>query len=177
MTKAAPKSPRPVIHVSLDSIKTAMRADSAHCMIADSIAAQIPDARNVSVDLATIRWSDPAKGVRYIYLTPRNAQELLIAFDQGWDDLLQPIHFELRNAQVVKIQRRVVDANGIRKRATLGKTELKRAQNQGTGGSMIRTGGKPPPLGPLTNSGYARLGRRRAFGLKSLRTVFQERQA
>ena len=58
------------VSVTRDVIDKAERRDSSHCMIADAIRASIPDAQNVSVDLATIRWSEPKKGVRLMYLTP-----------------------------------------------------------------------------------------------------------
>lgn len=169
------KAPRPVIEVTQDTIDRAVRSDSGHCAIADSIAKHIPNARNVSVDLQSIRWSDPTIGKRYVYLTPRCAQEFLIAFDEGWEDLVQPIRFELRNPQVVAMQRKVKDANGIRRTTNYGKTKLVKADRQGTGGSLIRIGGKPPPVGPLSNTPRKTLGRRRAFGLKSLRRPFGER--
>lgn len=169
------KAPRPVIDVGEAHIERAVRRDSSHCAIADAIGEQLPDARNISVDLQTIRWSDPTVGSRYIYLTPRCAQELLIAVDEGWEDLIHPIRFELRNPQIVPMRRTVTDPNGIRRKTPYGKTELKKADRQGTGGSLVRTGGKPPPLAALANSPRHTLGKRRAFGLKSLRRPFGER--
>lgn len=173
--KRKPKTPRPIIDVGEPHCERAIQRDSSHCAVADAIAEQVPNARNISVDLQTIRWSDPSVGLRYIYLTPRPAQEMLIAIDEGWDDLVKPIRFELRNAQVVPMKRRVTDTNGVRKQTPYGKTTLAKADRQGTGGSLIRTGGKPPPLAALANSPRKTLGKRRAFGLKSLRRPYGER--
>jgi hypothetical protein len=145
-------------------------------MIAEAIAVQLPHVKNISVDLQTIRWSDPATGYRYIYLTPRDAQEMLIAFDQGWDHLIKPIVFELRNPQITPMRKTVVDPKtGQKKQTPSGKTRLQKADRQGTGGTFIRMGGQTPPLGPLANGGYgARFGKRRTFGLKGLRKPFDD---
>jgi len=65
-------------------------------MIAEAIKREVPAARNVSVDLAQIRWSDPVKNVRYIYFTPRICQIALIQYDRGHKP--QPFTFMLRTA-------------------------------------------------------------------------------
>jgi hypothetical protein len=83
------------IQVTEQNIKDACKADSRHCMIADAIAAKLPDVRNISVDMMTIRWSDPATGWRYIYLTPKPAQFALVDFDMGLE--VQPFTFQLRS--------------------------------------------------------------------------------
>jgi hypothetical protein len=59
------------------------RKDSSHCMIASALKEALPGAKYVSVDLQTVRWTDPQNGLRYITLTPRTAQEALIGYDQG----------------------------------------------------------------------------------------------
>jgi hypothetical protein len=48
-------------------------------MIAEAIKQAVPRATNVSVDLSTVRWTDPEKKLRYTYLTPRAAQIALPA--------------------------------------------------------------------------------------------------
>lgn len=178
MTKRT-KAPRPFIRVTNDHIAPAVRRDSSHCMIQIAIEQQIPNAKAISVDLQTIRWSDPTVGKRYIWLTPRPAQEMLIAFDRGWDDLIEPIAFELRNAHVVPMRKTVVDPEtGKKKTTTLGKAKLVKAPGQGTGGTLIREGGKPPPLGPIANHPYgARMGKIRVYGAKNLRKEWAEREA
>jgi hypothetical protein len=83
------------IQVTEQNIKDACKADSRHCMIADAISAHLPGVRNISVDMMTIRWSDPEKGWRYIYLTPRAAQYALIYYDMGLEP--KPFTFEVRS--------------------------------------------------------------------------------
>jgi hypothetical protein len=50
----------------------------------------------VSVDLATIRWTDSSKQLRYTALTPACAQQLVVDFDQGLREKLSPISFDLK---------------------------------------------------------------------------------
>src|SRR5262245_57512785 len=73
-------SPRGLVRVTDELIETALPKNSEHCMIADAVKIAFPGAKGVSVDLATIRFSDPEKGLRYIYLTPRIAQTALVEF-------------------------------------------------------------------------------------------------
>jgi hypothetical protein len=70
-------------------------------MIADAIKTAVPNAQSVSVDLSTIRWTDPVRELRYIYLTPRRAQIALIDFDAG--RVPKPFDVQLAGAaQVVR---------------------------------------------------------------------------
>ena len=94
MTKQRRRT-RLTIEVTEADIATAVPKDSGHCAIADAIARQIPGASGVTVDLATIRWSDKAAGKRYTYLTPRTAQVLLLDFDNGDRAACQPFSFVL----------------------------------------------------------------------------------
>ena len=54
------------LDVTAELIATAIPRNSGHCMIADALRAAIPSARFISVDLQTIRWSDPETNRRYI---------------------------------------------------------------------------------------------------------------
>jgi hypothetical protein len=74
-----------------------------HCMIADAITAAHPTFRNVMVDLATIRWSNPRTGKRYIALTPELAGARLVEFDQG--EPVEPFDFRLDAIQVTAMNR------------------------------------------------------------------------
>jgi len=99
------RSPRPRLDLTRELIDTAIPRDSGHCVIADAIKSQVSDASDVSVDLATIRWTDRAKGVRYIYLTPLTAQRFLLGFDKG--EPLEPQTVRLPSAvQVVQVRAR-----------------------------------------------------------------------
>ena len=71
------------IKITPKNIKDSIRKNSHRCMIADAIQRKDPDARHITVDLQTIRFSHPKSGQRFVCLTPRKAQRALIAFDQG----------------------------------------------------------------------------------------------
>lgn len=71
------------IKVAQEFIDNAKRKDSHHCMIADALAATVPGAKYVFVDVQTIRWTDPATRQRFICLTPPKAQVNIINWDQG----------------------------------------------------------------------------------------------
>lgn len=95
-----PTSPRFRLEVPADVIESSKARDSSHCMIAEAVKRARPDATHVSVDLQTIRFTDPKKHLRYSYLTPRVAQLSLISFDQG--ETPQPFSFRLAGAQVTR---------------------------------------------------------------------------
>ena len=77
------RSPRILVHITQQAIEEANRIKSNHCMIVEAIKKQYPEAKSVSVDLQTIRFTDKKKGLRYVYLTPRNAQDALVRWDRG----------------------------------------------------------------------------------------------
>jgi len=97
-----PRSRRVDVAVTPEVIETAVEGDSGHCMIADAVKAALPDARNISVDLQTIRFSDPKKRMRYVYLTPRMAQLALVDFDAG--EKPEPFTFRLDRAHIVAMK-------------------------------------------------------------------------
>ena len=76
-------SPRPKLTITQEAIDRAVTEDSGHCVIAEAIREQVPEASAVSVDLQAVRWTDRKKGLRYVYFTPPYAQDLLLAFDLG----------------------------------------------------------------------------------------------
>ena len=176
MTSAVgPKtSPRITVKVTQDLIDVSSQRDSSHCMIADAVAKTIPNARYISVDLATIRFTDMTAGIRYIYLTPRHAQEALIAFDQG--EKVEPFSLQLRGAHVLPT------GNARRARASL---QPQSSPNSTNNTPPERRDGEAPPIGPLAGgavrnrrgaknvasagTGNAnRTGRRREFGLRGI---------
>jgi hypothetical protein len=82
-------------------LAAALRANSSHCAIAMAIADAIPDARRIAVDLQTIRWSLPKRGVRYVFLTPHVAQQdIIIPFDQGEE--CKPVTFRMKPAWITR---------------------------------------------------------------------------
>lgn len=188
------RSPRIELQIPQEVIANATTGDSAHCMIADAIAAQIPDAKSITVDLQTIRWSNRKRGERYIYLTPPDAQDALVLFDQGY--AVEPFSIRLARGQVTRIKagsKKQVEDREARK-ATIAakeaagepltapekraKVRLERHEAQaqrplGLGpteqifeqGTPVRRGGPPPPVAVLSNA----KGRARVFGLKTLK--------
>jgi hypothetical protein len=158
------RSPKLVINVTQNVIDQSIPKDSGHCMVADAIAARLPRARFISVDLATIRFSDPLAGRRFVYLTPRSVQQALLDFDQG--DKPAPFRFTIEHAHVLPT------GTGSK-----GKAELvakSRSGSKSPGPIPVRVGGESPPLGPLQGGakggrGMAgnNRGRRREFGLRA----------
>ena len=168
--RGLPPAPRVLVAVTADIIASAVEADSGHCMIADALKASCPFASLPSADLATVRFSDLTKNLRYVYLAPRRVQEALLAFDQGIKP--EPFTFELRAGQTTRSQRRVaVDPHESpledgrprpRRRAKLVSTS--------DGAIPSVRGGKPPPMGALAGGaiGAVAASRRRSFGLRSM---------
>jgi hypothetical protein len=181
VTKIRAKRGAPQLNfdVTREQIATAIPRDSGHCMIADALAAAIPQARFISVDLATIRFTDLAAGWRYIYLTPYVAQQALLAFDQG--DEVQPFRIRTSAAQMVATgtARRARTAPGEPESGEPPKRKRQRARladHRGGGSVSTKVGGNAPPVGPLartigTDGGSGRqprtTGKRRAFGLRT----------
>lgn len=93
-------SPQVKVEVTAEIIAQATECDSEHCMIAEAVKAAFPGSTFVSVDLQTIRFSEPEKHLRYTYLTPRVAQIALVNFDQGRKP--EPFTFQLRRGQVTR---------------------------------------------------------------------------
>lgn len=139
---ASKSKPSPKVHVQVtqEIIDKAQRRDSSHCMIADAVAAAVPNARYISVDLATIRFTDPNAGVRYVYLTPRSAQAALLAFDQG--EPTEPFGLRLQGAHVL--------ATGAARQARASLVQpVFRGASKTSGRVPERRDGTSPPLGPL----------------------------
>ena len=150
--------------VTADVIEASVRRDSSHCMIAEALKAAYPSATFVSVDLATIRFSDPATGLRYIYLTPRAAQEALIRFDQG--EKPEPFRIRGRAAQILP--------TGAARRNHDNRRTVQPARTDGADGAPPTViGGHQLPVGQLADppkktKGVQRTSQRREFGLRRL---------
>jgi hypothetical protein len=98
--KRVPYSPRLTLSIDRETIEASTRRKSSHCMIAEAIKRAIPRATGVSVDLQAIRWTDPDLQLRYIFLTPREAQVALLHFDRGQTP--EPFEMKLSNAHVLR---------------------------------------------------------------------------
>jgi hypothetical protein len=127
-------------------------------MVAEAIRAAEPRFNHVSADLATIRFTDPRKGARYLFLTPPLAQQALINFDQGHK--VEPFTFLLRRpAQVVLSG---YDSKG--KRAPRKQRGVSPRKPHTSHRVSTVLGGKLPPNAALANTA----GKIRRFGLRQL---------
>lgn len=88
------------VRIRKEHVESAVRKNAHHCMIAEAIREEIPNATAVLVDLQSIRWSDPNSGVRYFYLTPPEAQQALLRFDEGQP--VAPFNIELRRPAMIR---------------------------------------------------------------------------
>lgn len=142
-------------------------------MIADAAKIALPDSTKHSVDLQTIRLTDPKRGLRYTYLTPRIAQEALVRWDMGIKPT--PFSFVLRGGQVTRAFKRKAKETDPKKLAqrqrnaqkmvALNKARLS-ARNRSNHSVPDRVGGKTPPLGRDKHD--VPYSRRREFGIRGL---------
>jgi hypothetical protein len=149
------------IKVLEEDIEYAVAGNSGHCMIADAIKAELPEASFVTVDLATIRYTNRRKGERYICLTPVKCQRALLDFDKGVP--IEPFQFRMpRPAQVMASK---TWKKGDSKKASLTKVGSKRE-----GAVPQKRGGSTPPSGALTSNVKAAKtsGLIRAYGLRQM---------
>jgi hypothetical protein len=159
-TQPRPRAPKLTISVTDDIVANAEKRSSSHCMWADAVRVAFPTAKSVSVDLQTIRFTDPAKKLRYVYLTPRAAQITLVLFDQGIHT--DPTSVTLRHGTVTK-------SNSYKKpyrRAVPAMPEGNKIEMQPDGHIVNQVGGVRPPTAALSNTRFR--GKRRAFGLRAL---------
>lgn len=190
--KSRAASPRLELHIGPEQRQRAIDSNSGGCLIADAIKNQYPHLSSISVDMATIRVSDRAKGERYTYLTPPAAQHVLLAFDQGWPNPSEQLTIQ-RAVKITPITRskqqvaeRTERLEDLRLKQSAGR-ELTRAEHaaltrmernpnpeppaakgpsevlQHGRGPVVR-GGNPMPQGP-THPNLLR-GRDRIFGAK-----------
>ncbi len=145
------------VSVTRELIEQATKRDSRRCMIAEAIKAARPDYRQVLVDLATIRWTNPRTRKRYIALTPEAAGLALVAFDQEQE--IEPFELHLKAVQVTTVAVRerkdssqlTIDDRGENRY----RKQLDRGRKSLTSDGMIQ-GGKPLPMGHLSNRRISR---------------------
>jgi len=149
-----------LITVSQEDIAAAKKGNSGHCMIADAIRRANGNAKNVSVDVQTVRWTDRRNGIRYVWLTPVTAQEALIKFDQGIAP--SPFAFRLNSHPIAETLAGHPSPPGTGRPRKKPRQHV-RVQRKGKGAIQVTTVGKRPPrIAALP-------GNRRRFGLKQLK--------
>lgn len=93
------------IDVTQEDIDKAEKNVSSSCAVATAIGRCIPDARMPSVDVQAIRFSRLLTDKRYVFLTPPQVQDYIIAFDAG--DPIEPFAFVLNKPAYVADRRHV----------------------------------------------------------------------
>lgn len=161
-----------ILDITDELISQSIRNSSSHCMISEAVKRARPDARFVSTDLATIRFSE--NGKRYVFATPGIGQKTLLDFDAG--DHIAP--FKMRLQRPLQILKAGTRAGGVRVKGSRRTKKRAPAIGGGRGGQAAPTvlDGKAPPIGPLTDSNKVNvaIGRRRAYGLRAMATRFPE---
>jgi hypothetical protein len=94
------------VEVIEQHIAKALERDSSHCIIAMAVASALPHVRHISVDLQSIRFTDPKKHLRYTFLTPHLARDIVIGFDQGEREKLKPVTFSMKPAIIAQSGKR-----------------------------------------------------------------------
>lgn len=186
-----PNAPRLELVITQEQRQRAIESNSGACLIADAIKSQYPNLTSVSVDMATIRATDRARGLRFTWLTPAAAQHVLLSFDQGWPNPIE--HILITHA--VKIDRIVAESRSrrlareerlakLREKRDSGETltshektaltQMEQSPHRSTsegptevvmsGRTPVIHGGKPIPQGPA-HPNLLR-GRNRIFGAK-----------
>jgi hypothetical protein len=182
--KKYPRSPRLLVNVTAEQIEKSIKADSSHCMIAEAIKTAYPAAKSWLVDLQIIRFSDPKRGLCYVYLTPRLAQQSLIDFDQSARPA--PFRFNLAGAHVIPMglpsgtaKKRTPGRKPVAHRKASRKVLVTRTPGRRTTGRrrapvLEPFGGKAAPVGNFAKArtfGLRLLGRRSAEQLAQWRYV------
>lgn len=116
---------RIAVDVTQEDIDKAMRSDSARCVVAQAIARTLPDARRISVDVQTVRFTD-GHGVRRVYLTPVGVEQYVIGFDAG--DKIEPFSFGLYDSQRVNVPTKQGTDAGRKRRAAEAKVRDRKAK-------------------------------------------------
>lgn len=174
-------------------IARACQRDSRHCMVAEAIQAQHPKWRNISVDVATIRWTNPRTRMRYTALTPDSIRNAIVSFDRGepvepFSFTLTPVH-RVRSSVGTTSRRTKTEQPELFSEADSERQRQRRKPRivTASGGRQIVEGGPALPRGHLggsVTSGHDRPGelqvseagnvklsggRYRQYGLKQLR--------
>lgn len=156
-----PKAPYIKVAVTADNISCSLKSNSSHCMTAVAVTVACNkrkiDCTHVSIDTQTIRFSDPAKGLRYVYLTPRVAQSAILQWDQGYK--VEPFDFVLSGGAVHAMNVSNAKDKHAKKIARTMKLKLKNPRfRPGSSGKIPRVvGGREPPS----------VSQRREFGLRA----------
>jgi hypothetical protein len=145
-------APRIFISVTKGVVAESTQRNSNHCMVAEALKEKYPQLTHISVDIQTIRATNKKKRERYVWLTPRVVQKMIIDFDAG--KKIKAFGFHCRDGQVT--------ASGKHHSAAMAHRARRRKLRQSAGGNNHtvpeRVGGGVPPRA---------IGQRREYGLRS----------
>jgi hypothetical protein len=130
------------VKVTAELIERATQRDSRHCMIAEAIKVADPKLSNISVDLQTIRYTNPRTNKRYTCLTPPAAGHALVEFDQGRP--VDPFAITLRPVHVV-----ASSAGGRQAGKGVRTARATPRVRSASGGGVVVEGGPSLPRGHL----------------------------
>lgn len=147
-------APRVHIKVDQETIDEAVERNSNSCMVSNAIKKAYPNLKYVGGDIQTFRASDPAKGERYIWLTPKSIQQMIVDFDAGKRP--RPFSFYFRDGQVIEAKS---STKGVKRPRKATKARLRTARGGNRRTVPERVGGKAPPKA---------IGSRRMFGSRGL---------
>jgi hypothetical protein len=178
MSKRHPLGPRVKVRVTAEIINASVRSHSGHCMIAESIKLAFPEAKKVAVDVATCRFTDPTRGLRYVYLTPRLAQDALINFDEGltpepFDCLLTNAHVSRAGSSPSTKPLTAAQKKAQKKRARYQAAVPTKATLVATQSSSLPRGSKIPRV--VGGKRPPQLSLRREFGVRRFRAASIDR--
>jgi hypothetical protein len=145
------------VEITQEHIDEALARNSSHCTVALAVAAAIPDAKHIAIDLQTIRFTRRSNGklLRYVFLTPHLARDIIIATDQGWRDQIKPVVLNMRPAQISRAGKRTGDTPDNAELRGSGLTVNKRQPHIGAHTDRITASGERN-LSPDREDGLAR---------------------
>lgn len=148
-------APMITLKVDAETIARSCVRNGHHCMVAEALKKQYPNLSYIAADIQTIRATDLKKRERYIWITPRNVQQLIIDFDQGKKPA--PFKINMRVGQILE------SGNGMPlkkkgERKPRAKAQVGVEKNHPRIAAIV--GGKAPPRSPI--------GFRREFGVRAL---------
>lgn len=88
-------TPSKTLNITQDIIDKACPRDGAHCIVAMAVKAVDPEARNISVDTARIKFT--SGDTKYMFNTPAKLQPIIIALDEDKKEVIKPIRIKLQN--------------------------------------------------------------------------------
>lgn len=137
--------------ITKEAIENGIAKNSNHCMVADALKAAYPHLKYIAVDIQTIRATDTERKERYVWITPRHIQQLIIDFDHG-----------KRPAPIkeVRLQRGMIIASGH----SDGDNKKRRTKR-----ATLKKTGHRVPVVKATRSPPRSIGARREFGLRAFR--------